>query len=145
MFDDDRYFDVFVEYAKADADDILIRITVTNRGPERAPLDVLPTRLVPQHLVVGRDATRAALPRVPATRRSHRARRSASYGRRWLVLRGAPELLFTENETNASGCSAPERVALREGRVSTTTWSTASASAVNPDERGHQGGRPLPR
>src|SRR5467141_3640531 len=43
IFDEDRYFDVFVEYAKADTEDILIRITVTNRGPEAARLRVLPT------------------------------------------------------------------------------------------------------
>lgn len=43
VFDDDRYFDVFVEYAKADAEDILIKISVANRGPEAAPIHVLPT------------------------------------------------------------------------------------------------------
>jgi hypothetical protein len=43
VFNDDRYFDVFVEYAKADADDILIRITVHNRGKEKAPIAILPT------------------------------------------------------------------------------------------------------
>src|SRR5262252_8429862 len=43
IFDDDRYFDVFVEYAKASPDDILIQITVENRGPEQATLHVLPT------------------------------------------------------------------------------------------------------
>src|SRR5512137_2462234 len=43
VFDEDRYFDVFVEYAKADAEDLLIRITVHNRGPEAAPLHLLPT------------------------------------------------------------------------------------------------------
>src|SRR5262249_50636910 len=43
VFDEDRYFDVFVEYAKADVDDVLIRITAVNRGPEPAPLHVLPT------------------------------------------------------------------------------------------------------
>ena len=43
MFDEDRYFDVFVEYAKADANDILIRIAITNRGPDAAPPHVLPT------------------------------------------------------------------------------------------------------
>ena len=43
IFDEDRYFDVFVEYAKADPEDILIRITVHNRGPEPAELQVLPT------------------------------------------------------------------------------------------------------
>src|SRR5688500_11515801 len=43
VFDDGRYFDVFVEYAKSDPDDVLIRITIANRGPEAARLDVLPT------------------------------------------------------------------------------------------------------
>src|SRR5207302_13411 len=43
VFDADRYFDVQVEYAKADVEDVLIRITVTNRGPEPARIDVLPT------------------------------------------------------------------------------------------------------
>src|SRR5258707_4570058 len=43
VFDDDRYFDVFVEYAKESPEDILIRITVHNRGPEAARLRVLPT------------------------------------------------------------------------------------------------------
>src|SRR5690349_21181777 len=43
VFDGDRYFDVFVEYAKADAEDLLIRITAINRGPSAAPLHVLPT------------------------------------------------------------------------------------------------------
>src|SRR5277367_4005488 len=43
IFDESRYFDVFVEYAKGDDDDILIRLTLANRGPEAAPLHVLPT------------------------------------------------------------------------------------------------------
>ena len=43
VFDDDRYFDVFVEYAKAAPEDMLVRITVANRGPEAAPLHLLPT------------------------------------------------------------------------------------------------------
>ena len=51
VFDGNRYFDVFVEYAKASPEDILIRITVTNRGPEAGVLYVLPTSLVPEHLV----------------------------------------------------------------------------------------------
>ncbi len=43
IFDGDRYFDVFVEYAKADTDDMLVQISICNRGPEAASLDVLPT------------------------------------------------------------------------------------------------------
>ena len=43
IFDDDRYFDVFIEYAKAGPDDLLVRISAINRGPEAAPLHLLPT------------------------------------------------------------------------------------------------------
>src|SRR5438876_4490668 len=43
VFEDDRYFDVVVEYAKADVEDILVRITATNRGPDAAEIDLLPT------------------------------------------------------------------------------------------------------
>ena len=52
IFDDDRYFDVFVEYAKATPEDILMLVTVHNRGPEAAKISVLPQLLFPQHLVV---------------------------------------------------------------------------------------------
>ena len=51
IFDDDRYFDVFVEYAKSSPEDILMRITVCNRGPEAAVLHVLPSLGVSQYLV----------------------------------------------------------------------------------------------
>jgi hypothetical protein len=45
IFDEDRYFDVFVEYSKTGPDDLLIRISVSNRGPEEATVHVLPTLL----------------------------------------------------------------------------------------------------
>ena len=51
VFDEDRYWDVFVEYAKGDPEDIHIRITAANRGPEAASLHVLPQLWFPQHLV----------------------------------------------------------------------------------------------
>ena len=43
MFDDNRYFDVLVEYCKASPNDILARYTISNRGPEKATIHVLPT------------------------------------------------------------------------------------------------------
>ena len=55
-FDADRYFDVIVEYAKVDPEDIQIRITAVNRGPDAAPLHILPTDLVSQHLAMESDA-----------------------------------------------------------------------------------------
>ncbi len=54
IFDDDRYFDVFVEYAKAAPDDLLMRVTAYNRGPADAELDIAAATLVSQHLVMAR-------------------------------------------------------------------------------------------
>ena len=58
VFDEDRYWDVHVEFAKGDPEDTLIRITATNRGPEPAVLHLRAPALVPQHLVVRRRARR---------------------------------------------------------------------------------------
>ena len=52
VFDESRYFDVVVEYAKAEADDLLIRIHVSNRGPQAAPIEVLPTLCLAGELVL---------------------------------------------------------------------------------------------
>ncbi len=54
VFDEDRYFDVFVEYAKAAPEDLLVEMTVHNRGPEQASLHVLPTLWFRHTWVVGR-------------------------------------------------------------------------------------------
>ncbi|WP_129782319.1 MGH1-like glycoside hydrolase domain-containing protein [Peristeroidobacter soli] len=101
IFDADRYFDVFVEYAKADPQDILIRITIANRGPEAATLHVLPTLWFRNTWSVGPHASRPILRNaggesgMPAILASHDA-----LGERELYCEGAPTLLFTENETN---------------------------------------------
>jgi hypothetical protein len=101
VFDDDRYFDVQVEYAKAAPDDILIRITVTNRGPQPAALDLLPTLWFRNTWTWDgspRPVLRAGTPVAGAAvvEAEH-----GSLGPRWLYCEGAPRLLFTENETNA--------------------------------------------
>ena len=96
VFDEDRYFDVVVEYAKADAEDILIRISATNHGPEAANLNLLPTiwfrntwswddNVEKPNLRLAENAIELNEPEL---------------GRRWLTYDGNPELLFTENETN---------------------------------------------
>jgi hypothetical protein len=100
IFDDDRYFDVFVEYAKADPEDILIKLTVHNRGPEAADIHLLPTLWfrntwssgdgggnIPRLESIGDGAIKASHP----TLVDH-----------ILYCEGNPKLLFTENETNAS-------------------------------------------
>ena len=98
IFNDDRYFDVFVEYAKEGPEDILIRITVHNRGPEAARLRVLPTLWFRNTWSWGEDDRKPALRAVGpgAIQASHQ-----ELGEYWLHCEGAPELLFTENESNA--------------------------------------------
>jgi hypothetical protein len=101
VFDEDRYFDVFVEYAKGSPDDILIRIEAINRGPEAAELHLLPT-------VWFRNTwSWNAEPQRPWLRRGEPIEgiipvelHHPYYGKRWLYCEGNAELLFTENETN---------------------------------------------
>ena len=54
IFDDDKYFDCFVEYAKAETEDILVKITIANRGAEDAAINVLPTVWFREYLVLGK-------------------------------------------------------------------------------------------
>jgi len=99
VFDDDRYFDVFVEYAKESPEDLAIRISVHNRGPETADIYVLPT-LWFRNTWSWEDGTTK-----PTLRQLNGARIVASHGElgdRTLHCDGHPELLFTENESNAS-------------------------------------------
>jgi hypothetical protein len=106
VFDQDRYFDVFVEYAKADIDDMLIKITVTNRAPEAANLRVLPTIWFRNTWSWGKIARRPKLrearhaPNPVIELNLSQLNQTQSYTR-WLHCEGTPELLFTENETNA--------------------------------------------
>jgi hypothetical protein len=96
IFDDDRYFDVFAEYAKASPEDILIWLTAHNRGPEAAFLHLLPT-LWFRNLWAGQP--HAEKPALAADRGAIIARH-AELGAWRLECEGAPPLLFTDNETN---------------------------------------------
>ena len=99
VFDQDRYFDVFVEYAKADADDILVRITVENRGPVAASLHLLPTlwfrNLWERDKEMVRPELRAAK---GAAKESVVAVRHETLGQFFLHCEGKVPLLFTNNE-----------------------------------------------
>jgi hypothetical protein len=106
VFDGDRYFDVFVEYAKASPGDIAIRVTVHNRGPDAAPLHVLPTLWFRNTWSWGRTGEAyAAKPRIALTRDGRFVAEHAELGRMRLAFEAAsdgtePEPLFTENESN---------------------------------------------
>ena len=101
VFDDDRYFDVLVEYAKADPEELLIRISVTNRGPESATLHILPTLWFRNTWSWKEGSPKPELtqvwggPIVTAIKANH-----ADLGPRYLYCDGEVPLLFTENETN---------------------------------------------
>ncbi len=100
IFQDDRYFDVQVEYAKASPDDILIAVRVTNRGPDRAPLRVLPTIWFRNTWAWGEPGVVRPSLRASTGPNAIISLSEQRYGQRWLLCEGTPRLLFTENETN---------------------------------------------
>jgi len=126
VFDHDRYFDVFVEYAKADVDDLCIRIEVANRSPAAAELEVLPTLWFRNTWSWGENGTR------PALRASGPSVVSAGDYR--LVCEGSPELLFCDNDTNARrlfGVGGP-----RYPKDGINDYVIKGADSVNPDRVG---------
>ncbi|HEY0377372.1 MAG TPA: hypothetical protein VGC87_10495, partial [Pyrinomonadaceae bacterium] len=100
VFDEDRYFDIFVEYAKADVEDILVQISVANRGPEAAALHLLPTVWFRNTWSWNGHDARPSLRKVEDAPGAVVELNHEQYGRRLLYCDGSPELLFTENETN---------------------------------------------
>jgi hypothetical protein len=101
VFNDDRYFDVFVEYAKAAPEDTLIKITVCNRGPEDGTLHILPSLWFRNRWTWHERAVKPALRRMGARKGTETIQAShAELGEYLLHCQGNPKLLFTENETN---------------------------------------------
>ena len=138
IFAEHRYFDVVVEYAKAGPEDILIRLTVTNRGPEPAPLHLLPTLWFRNSWTWGRDDRRAELRAVVGVSPDMRVVHAThpDLGERWLAYEGAPELLFTENETNAQRLwGAPNRTPFVKDGIDIAIVQ-GDRSSVNPENVG---------
>jgi hypothetical protein len=98
VFDEDRYFDVVIEFAKQSPEDLSIRISATNRGPEPAALHLLPT-LWFRHIPGDEDA-KALLRSVISGGRSAVEATHARLGTYFLYYEGQPLVLFTNNETN---------------------------------------------
>ncbi|HTY43138.1 MAG TPA: glucosidase [Thermoanaerobaculia bacterium] len=137
IFDGGRYFDVEISYAKASPEDLLVEITAFNRGPDAAPIDLLPTvwfrntwswrpgRKRPLAAAADRPGGRAAI-----------VLDEAYLGRRYLHVEAGAELLFTENETNAErvfgspNASPYVKDAFHEYVI------RGNAAAVNPARRG---------
>ncbi len=100
VFDADRYFDVFVEYAKESPEDILVQISVHNRGPESAEIHLLPTLWFRNRWSWGRDNPRPLLEVARGKSTTVKAT-DADLVERHFYCDGPASLLFTENETNA--------------------------------------------
>jgi hypothetical protein len=97
VFDSDRYWDIFVEYAKADVDDIHIRIRVVNRGPDPAVLHLLPSIWFRNVWNWTPDAVRPSLWQLD---KNLIEVEDAGLGQYLMHFDGEPNLLFTENDTN---------------------------------------------
>ncbi len=101
IFEDNRYFDVFIEYAKHSADDILIRITAINRGTEARTLHILPTLWFRNTWSWHDDESKPTLQKVESNGNVNVISAfHPTLGKRWLYAPEDTELLFTENETN---------------------------------------------
>jgi hypothetical protein len=137
VFDQDRYFDVFVEYAKASAEDVLIQITVCNRGPEPAQLHVLPTLWFRNQWSWHGTADRPSLEQAARTPAGGVVKAvGAKLGERYLYCEGEAPLLFTENETNTQRIfGVPNRSPYVKDGINNHVVH-GQEGAVNPDQKG---------
>jgi mannosylglycerate hydrolase MGH1-like protein len=134
IFDEGRYWEITADYAKASPEDLLIRVTARNAGPDPATLHVLPT-------IWFRNtwSWAAGLPK-PAITLGDGTALAAEHpdlGHRMLVSSGAPEALFCENETNAHrlfGPDAPQSTAFPKDGIGNHV--VDGAASVNPAQRG---------
>ena len=132
VFDDNRYFDVFVEYAKESPENILIQITIYNRGPKAAELHVLPTLWFRNQWSWGGSADRPTLQALgSAVKAVH-----PILGERYLYCDGAKTLLFTENETNTQRIfGKPNHSRYVKDSINDCVVFNQK-DAVNPEQRG---------
>ena len=143
VFDDDRYFDVFVEYAKADPEDILVQVTAVNRGPDAVELHLLPTLWFrndwsPWIAASNRAAEKPQLRQIKAAAgASAVAAAHPLLGEFILSCEGEVPLLFTENETNHALLfpgQANEGPFVKDGINNCVVQ--GDRGAVNPDRQG---------
>ena len=151
VFNDDRYFDVFVEYAKAGPEDILVRITAANRGPDAAELHLLPTLWFRNDwsswiAESNRAAEKPNLKQIKAPAgASAVAATHPLLGEFILSCEGEVPLLFTENETNHERLfpgQKNESPYVKDGINDCVVQ--GNQGAVNPEQAGHQGRGALP-
>ncbi len=137
VFDQDRYFDVFVEYAKKSPEDILIQITVHNRGPEAAELHVLPTLWFRNQWSWHANPDRPSLAQADdSLGQSIVTATDPNLGERYLYCEGEAALLFTENETNTQRIfGVPNRTPYVKDSINDYVVD-GRTEAVDPEKRG---------
>jgi hypothetical protein len=137
VFDQDRYFDVFVEYAKASPEDLLVQITVHNRGPEPAELHVLPTLWFRNQWSWHGGTDRPTLEQLAGTPALGIVKAvDAQLGDRYLYCEGEAALLFTENETNTQRIfNVPNRSPYLKDGINNHVIHRQDG-ALNPDKKG---------
>jgi hypothetical protein len=137
-FDDDAYFDITIEYAKADAEDIAIKITATNRGRASAPLRILPTVWFRNRWTWYEKALKPNLERARIEAQGLQAIHltEEKRGDYFLICEGAERLLFCENETNYAALYAGKNDSAYAKDGINDFVVENKKDAVNPDERG---------
>ncbi len=141
VFDQNRYFDVFVEYVKASPEDLLIQISAFNRGPESAELHLVPTlwfrnqwsweSTKEKPMMQGACGVAGAAAQQAIVKAVHPA-----VGERFLYCDGEPELLFTENETNTQRIfGVPNRSPYVKDSIDSYIVH-GQKDAVNPEQKG---------
>jgi len=143
VFNEDRYFDVFVEYAKADSEDILVRITAVNRGPDAAELHLLPT-LWFRNNWSSWIAESNRIPEKPMLRQIEAAAGTSAVavthpqlGEFILSCEGDVSLLFTENETNHERLFPGQKNESPYAKDGINDYVVqGKQDAVNPDKQG---------
>lgn len=137
VFADDRYFDVFVEYAKRSPEDLLIQITIHNRGPQPAELHVLPTLWFRNQWSWHTNPDRPSIVQAEASAaRSVAKAVDPKLGERYFYCEGEVPLLFTENETNTQRIfGVPNRTPYVKDSINDYVVGGAEG-AVNPEKKG---------
>jgi hypothetical protein len=141
IFDQDRYFDVFLEYAKASPTDICIKISVCNRGPEAAPLHVLPTLWFRNTWSWANCGPKPLMEQVEGGSNSvihavHTNPLFQALGDYYLYAEGPVPLLFTENETNNERLFGTANASPYVKDAFHAYVVDGQTAAVNPQQRG---------
>jgi hypothetical protein len=131
VFEDGRYWEITADYAKASAEDVLVRITVTNASPEAATLDLLPTLWFRNTWSWGLNPAKPSL----RLEGSQIVAKHADLGTRWLSASGSPTPLFCENETNTQRLfGVPNATPYPKDGINDHV--VAGAATVNPEMTG---------